>query len=214
MNPESLYNALKAGFQTSCGYFKPLRVLARLMQPYRDCSTCLRELLRPDTKLKETVSRTLLWQVKDCTWVCGGKSWDFMGFPCLVLLFLLAFDGFSWSSVVFAGVSVVFLQGSSMLSDDVLEEEEMHIKQGFNEVEEIVNMNLDNMSKVLELYEPFKFLLSASRRAVESLLFEAFASTSPQNPAYPSDFERFRGPFALKPAEIRRRSGPRASSRT
>lgn len=126
----------------------------------------------------------------------------------------MVFHAFSWSSVVFAGVSVVFLQGSSMLSDDVLEEEEMHIKQGFNEVEEIVNMNLDNMSKVLELYEPFKFLLSASRRALESLLFEAFASTSPQNPAYPSDFERFRGPFALKPAEIRRRSGPRASSRT
>lgn len=28
----------------------------RLLQPYRDCTTCLRELPRPDTKLKETVS--------------------------------------------------------------------------------------------------------------------------------------------------------------
>ena len=37
----------------------------RLMQPYKDCTTCLRELPRPDAKLKEMVNRTLLWQVKD-----------------------------------------------------------------------------------------------------------------------------------------------------
>ena len=66
----------------------------------------------------------------------------------------------------------------------------MHIKQGYNEVEGIVNMNLDNMSKVLELYEPFKFLLSASRQALEQLeigrfswVFGWFEMVFPRNPA-------------------------------
>ncbi|CAK9071075.1 unnamed protein product [Durusdinium trenchii] len=100
-------------------------VKARLLQPYRDCTTCLRELPRPDTKLKETVSRTLLWQVK---------------------------------------------------------EEELHIKAGFGTVEQIVNMNLENMAKVLELYEPFKFLLIEEERTTS--FFEDQSNTRETFAAY------------------------------
>ena len=82
-------------------------VRARLLQPYRDCTTCLREFPRPDAKLKETVNRPLLWQVR---------------------------------------------------------EEEEHIKKGFDRVEQIVNVNLYNMDKALELYEPFTFLLTEEEK--------------------------------------------------
>eukprot|EP00435_Cladocopium_sp_Y103_P015241 s2361_g3.t1 len=100
-------------------------VHARLVQPYRDCITCLRELPRPDTKLKEMVSRTLLWQVK---------------------------------------------------------EEEQHIKAGLDQLEQIVEMNLANMAKALELYEPFKFLLVEEEHT--TAFFEDQSNTREKFTAY------------------------------
>ena len=100
-------------------------VKARLLQPYRDCTTCLREFPRPDAKLKETVSRPLLWQVR---------------------------------------------------------EEEEHIKRGFDRVEQIVSMNLHNMEKALELYEPFKFLLTEEEKV--SAFFEDQSNTREKYVAY------------------------------
>eukprot|EP00438_Fugacium_kawagutii_P006803 Skav218531 [mRNA] locus=scaffold2478:334412:339538:- [translate_table: standard] len=87
------------------------------MQPYRDCTTCLRELPRPDAKLKEMVSRTLLWQVK-------------AGVPV-------------GRAAVAMRASRVGHRGETM----VRQEEEMHIKAGFDQVERIVESNLENMAK-------------------------------------------------------------------
>eukprot|EP00931_Biecheleriopsis_adriatica_P059471 TRINITY_DN3558_c0_g2_i1.p1 TRINITY_DN3558_c0_g2~~TRINITY_DN3558_c0_g2_i1.p1 ORF type:complete len:4446 (+),score=1220.06 TRINITY_DN3558_c0_g2_i1:273-13340(+) len=88
-------------------------VSARLLQPYKDCTTSLKEFPRPDTKLREVMSgRTYLWEVR---------------------------------------------------------EDEDHIKAGFNRIEQIVRMNLQNAEKTLELYEPFLFLLDEEDRVTTFL---------------------------------------------
>jgi hypothetical protein len=83
-------------------------VMSKLIQPYKECTTSLREMPRPDARLREVVTgRTTLWEVK---------------------------------------------------------EDEVHIKEGYRKIEDIINMNLSNAEKSLELYTTFLFLLDEDSR--------------------------------------------------
>jgi hypothetical protein len=81
---------------------------SKLIQPYKECTTSLREFARPDARLREVVTgRTTLWEVK---------------------------------------------------------EDESHIKEGYDRIESVIEMNLENAKKSLELYDPFVFLLDEDAR--------------------------------------------------
>jgi len=87
------------------------QMTSRLLLPYSECTASLRELVRPETRLRDML---------------GGRTRLF-----------------------------------------VVREEEDHIREGHRRVEKIVTANLASAEMVLELYEPFRFLLDEEAKVAE-----------------------------------------------